>query len=75
MGTAALQQHRIVLDIIQCPRCSQDHMVLIKAYTNPIILADGVTITHWAFCDNWDEPILVTRIDNGGDTVAFWRFQ
>jgi len=66
---------RAVVDIVKCPRCGQDHKALVKAYTNPVILSNGETITHWAFCENWDEPILVTRIDNGDGTVAFWRFQ
>jgi hypothetical protein len=65
---------RIVLDIIVCPRCGLDHKALVKAYTNSIIIGD-VEITHWAFCENFDEPILVTEIDDGDGTVAFWRFQ
>jgi hypothetical protein len=65
---------RSILDIVKCPRCGQDHKALVKAYTNPIAVG-GETISHWAFCENWDEPILVTRIEEGGGTVAFWRFQ
>jgi len=66
---------KIVLDLVTCPRCSQDHQILVGEFTNPIIFLGDVTITHWAFCENWDEPILITRIDSGEGTVAFWRFR
>ena len=64
---------KFILDIVKCPVCWQDHQVLVFEFTNPKVLG-GDTWTHWAFCYNWDEPILVTRVDNGEGTVAFWRF-
>jgi len=66
---------RALLDVVKCPRCGMDHKALVKAYTTAIVLPGGVTITHYAFCENFDEPILITQIDEGEGTVAFWRFQ
>ena len=62
-----------MLQILTCPRCGEDHWELVRAYTVPPVVATE-TITHYALCVNTDEPILITRIDNGGDTVKFWRF-
>ena len=66
--------NKYIVDVVTCPRCGQEHQALVWTFTDPIVL-DGVTITHWAFCENWDEPILITRIDSGGCTVAYWRFR
>jgi len=63
-----------MLEILVCPRCGERHWDLVKAYTVPPVVA-VVSITHWALCANTDEPILITRIDEGEGTIAYWRFQ
>ena len=71
---------KFILDVVKCPRCGMDHQVLAFEFVNPIVMPGATpgigseAWTHFAYCDNWNEPILVARIDNGEGTVAFWRF-
>jgi hypothetical protein len=64
---------KFILDIVKCPRCTQDHQALVFEFTNPIVIGSE-TWTHFAYCENWDEPILIVHVGNGECTISFWRF-
>jgi hypothetical protein len=67
----------IVLDVVKCPSCGGDHLVLFVPIKDGPRRVGGQEWTHWGFCLDTSDPVFAVFI-NGCDgtdgTIAFWRF-
>lgn len=46
-----------------CARCGRDHEMDFYEFSEDPIDCDGVVYTHWGYCPNTNEPVLLRVLD------------